>query len=294
VETYELVSDYRHDDKLKESFNQLAIHTFNLDFSDWYKRGYWDEKYIPYSFVHHGKVISNASVYLMSVIIEGQTYRAVQISTVMTDQAYRHKGLATKLIQRIMDQYENDCDMIFLFANESVLNFYPRFGFTRFHESEFSVDINKSTIQMKKDIQLKQLKLEQDLPILEQFADKRQTGSMTLDAEDHGSLLMFYFTLVWPDAIFYIEALDTIVLMNEENETMHVFDIISLQTPNVEEVVASIVKETTEKVIFYFTPDTSIDGLHAVTTPNDEDALFIYTKKDWALGHFMFPITAHC
>ncbi|KPN13088.1 GNAT family acetyltransferase [Bacillus australimaris] len=294
METYELVSDYRHDHKLKESFNQLAINTFDLDFSDWYKRGYWDEKYIPYSFVHHGKVVSNASVYLMSVIIDGQTYRAVQIGTVMTDQAYRHKGLATKLIQHIMDQYENDCDMIFLFANDSVLNFYPRFGFTRYHESEFCLDINKSTIQMKKDVQLKQLTLEQDLPILEQFAEKRQTGSMTLNAEDHGSLLMFYFTLVWPDAIFYIETLDTIVLMNEENETMHVFDMISLQTPNVEEVVASIVKETTEKVIFYFTPDTSIDGLHAVTTPNDEDALFIYTKKDWALGHFMFPITAHC
>lgn len=72
VETYELVNGYRHDDKLKESFNALAINTFDLDFSDWYKRGYWDEKYIPYSFVHHGKVISNASVYLMSLIIDGK------------------------------------------------------------------------------------------------------------------------------------------------------------------------------------------------------------------------------
>ncbi|MHC1990597.1 hypothetical protein ACYF6V_05085 [Bacillus safensis] len=136
--------------------------------------------------------------------------------------------------------------------------------------------------------------MEQDLSLLERFAEKRQTHSMKLDAQHHSSLLMFYFTLVWPDAIFYIEALDTIVLMNEENETMHVFDIISLQTPNVQEVVESIVKETTEKVIFYFTPDTTIEGLHAVTKPNDEDALFIYTKEHWAKGHFMFPITAHC
>ncbi|MFJ5672157.1 hypothetical protein ACIQAS_11005 [Bacillus safensis] len=66
MEAYELVSDYRHDDKLKESFHKLAlcIH-FNLIFSDWCKRGYWDEKYIPYSFIHNGKVISNASVYHM-------------------------------------------------------------------------------------------------------------------------------------------------------------------------------------------------------------------------------------
>ncbi|KEP26398.1 GNAT family N-acetyltransferase [Bacillus zhangzhouensis] len=294
METYELVSDYRDDDKLKESFNALAINTFDLDFRDWYERGYWDEKYIPYSFVHNGKVVSNASVYLMSVIIDGQTYRAVQIGTVMTDQAYRHKGLATKLMQHIMDTYENHCDVMFLFGNETVLNFYPKFGFTRYYESEFSLDISKSTIQMKKDERIKQLTLEHDLPLLEQFAEKRQSYSMKMDAQDHGSLLMFYFTLVWPDAIFYIEALDTIVLMNEENETMHVYDIISLITPNIEEVVASIVKETTEKVIFYFTPDASIEGVHAVTTPNDEDALFILNKDAWLNGHFMFPITAHC
>ncbi|MGE6856890.1 GNAT family N-acetyltransferase [Bacillus sp. FSL K6-2841] len=108
------MSDYRYDNELKESFNQLAIKTFDLDFSDWYKRGYWDEKYIPYSFVHHGKEISNASVYLMSLIIDGETYRAVQIGTVMTDQAYRNKGLATKLMQHIMDTYEHDCGLIFL------------------------------------------------------------------------------------------------------------------------------------------------------------------------------------
>ncbi|MCY7676068.1 hypothetical protein [Bacillus safensis] len=30
METYELVSDYRHDNKLKESFNKLAIHTLSL------------------------------------------------------------------------------------------------------------------------------------------------------------------------------------------------------------------------------------------------------------------------
>lgn len=294
VETYELVSDYRHDDKLKESFNALAINTFDLDFRDWYKKGYWDEKYIPYSFLHKGKVVSNASVYLMSVIIDGKTYRGVQIGTVMTDQDYRRKGLATKLIQHIMDTYKNHCDVMFLFANETVLDFYPKFGFTRYHESEFCLDLAKSSISLKKGVQIKQLTIEQDLPLLEQFAQKRQTSSMTVDAQDHESLLMFYFTLVWPDAIFYIEELDTIVLMNEEDGTMHIFDMISLQASNMQEVIASIVKETTEKVIFYFTPNVSIEGLQAITTPNDEDALFIFTKETWAKGHFMFPITAHC
>ena len=34
--------------------------------------------------------------------------------------------------------------------------------------------------------------------------------------EENESLLMFYFTLVFPHAIYYLEEFDTIVLMEEE------------------------------------------------------------------------------
>ncbi|MFJ5672158.1 hypothetical protein ACIQAS_11010 [Bacillus safensis] len=102
---------------------------------------------------------------------------------------------------------------------------------------------------------------------------------------------MFYFTLVWPDAIFYIEALDTIVLMDEENKAMHVFDTISLQTPDVEEVVKSIVKETTEKVIFSFTPDTTIEGYTRLQRQMTRMRC-LFTQR--SIGKIMFPITAHC
>lgn len=81
VGKYELVSDYRHDVKLKESFNKLAIDTFDLELSDWYERGYWDEKYIPYSFVHNGKVISNASVLMNE---ENETMHVFDIISLQT------------------------------------------------------------------------------------------------------------------------------------------------------------------------------------------------------------------
>ncbi|CUB18821.1 hypothetical protein BN2127_JRS3_01676 [Bacillus safensis] len=42
-------------------------------------------------------------------------------------------------------------------------------------------------------------------------------------------------------------------------------------------------------MIFYFTPDTTIEGLHAITKPNDEDALFIYTKEHWQKTTLCFP-----
>jgi len=291
---YELVSDYRNNESLKESFNALAMKTFELDFRGWYNRGYWNDKYIPYSFVDEGKVISNASVNKMSIIIDGKMYKGIQIGTVMTDENYRNKGLAKQLMQYIMKEYENTYDFMYLFANDTVLDFYPKFGFTRLNESEFSLDLANSSLQMKMDAKVKQLTIENDLALLEKFAKNRHVNSTILDVEHNESLLMFYFTLVFHEAIFYVEDLETIVLMNEEEDTLHIYDIISLNAPNVEAVLASIVKKTTKKVVFYFTPDFTIEGMAATIMPNDDDALFVLTKKSLLEDNFMFPLTSHC
>lgn len=294
MEKYELVSDYRNNESLKESFNALAMKTFELDFRGWYNRGYWNEKYIPYSFVDEGKVISNASVNKMSIIIDGKMYKGIQIGTVMTDENYRNKGLAKQLMQHIMKEYENTYDFMYLFANDTVLDFYPKFGFTRLHESEFSLDLAKSSIQRSIDAKVKQLTIENDLELIEKFAKNRHVNSMILDVENNESLLMFYFTLVFYEAIFYVEDLETIVLMEEEEDTLHIFDIISLNEPDVKAVLASIVNETTKKVIFNFTPGFSIEGMTVTIMPNDDDALFVLTTESLLKGNFMFPLTSHC
>ncbi|MFS0554727.1 GNAT family N-acetyltransferase [Brevibacillus sp. 179-C9.3 HS] len=294
MEKYELVSDYRNNESLKESFNALAMKTFGLDFRDWYNKGYWTDKYIPYSFVDEGKVISNASINKMSIIMNGKRYKGIQIGTVMTDENYRNQGLAKQLMQHIMIEHENTCDFMYLFANDTVLDFYPKFGFTRLNESEFSVDLAKSSIQMNMDAKVKQLTIENDLALLEKYAKNRHVNSMTLDVQHNESLLLFYFTLVFREAIFYVEDLETIVLMEEEEDTLRIIDIISLYAPNMEAVLASIVKEATKKVVFSFTPDFTIEGMTATIMPNDDDALFVLTKKSLLKGNFMFPLTSHC
>ncbi|MGG2055220.1 GNAT family N-acetyltransferase [Lysinibacillus pakistanensis] len=294
MEKYELVSDYRNNESLKESFNALAMKTFKLDFRGWYNKGYWNDTYIPYSFVDQGKIISNASINKMSVIINDKVYKGIQIGTVMTDENYRNQGLAKRLMLYIMKEHENTYDFMYLFANDTVLDFYPKFGFTRLDESEFSLDLAKSFIQMKIDAKVKQLSIDNDLELLEKYAKNRHVNSMILDVEHNESLLMFYFTIVFHETIFFVEDLETIVLMEEEGDTLHIFDIISLNAHNAEAVLASIVKETTKKVVFYFTPGFTIKGMTATIMPNDDDALFVLAKKGLLKGNFMFPLTSHC
>ena len=58
---------------------------------------------------------------------------------------------------------------------------------------------------------------------------------------------MFYFTLIFQHTIYYLEDVAAIVLMEEEEGVLHIFDIISLQAINIEAVLTSIIKDTTQK-----------------------------------------------
>lgn len=104
---------------------------------------------------------------------------------------------------------------------------------------------------------------------------------------------MFYFTIVFHDAIYYLEDLETIVLMEEDGGVINIYDIISIRPFDAETVLASVVKDTTKKVVFYFTPDFTLEGMTTTIMPNEDDALFVLSKKPLLEGNFMFPLTSH-
>jgi len=294
MENYNLISDYRNNKEMRESFNALAIKTFDIDFREWYNKGYWNDKYIPYSFTDEGKVIANASIYKMSVVINGCSYHGIQIGTVMTDRSYHNKGLAKQLMWHVMQTYKNSCDFIYLFANKSVLDFYTKFGFERLNESEYSLILEKSSISRNMNTKLKKLSIEEDLVLLEKYANNRCINSMVLDVKHNEELLMFYFTTVFFESIYYIEDVETIVLMEHEEDTLHVFDVISINQQNIEAIIESIIVESTKKVVFHFTPASTMKGMEVNIMPNDDDALFVFSEIPLLKDHFKFPITSHC
>lgn len=137
---YKLINNYKDNKKYRDSFNKLAESTFDINFEEWYERGFWNDKYICYSYVDKEKVIANVSINKMDLIYQGKDYKALQIGTVMTHPDYRGQGLSKKLLDYVIAKYEHEYDFLYLFANDSVLEFYPKFGFERVEESSFTVD----------------------------------------------------------------------------------------------------------------------------------------------------------
>jgi len=135
--------NYKEDITLRNSFNSLTEKTYGFNFEQWYEDGYWGDKYIPYSLLDGDKVVSNVSVNIMDFLILGEQKRYVQIGTVMTDEDYRGQGLCRALMEIVLKEWENKCDLIYLFANDSVLDFYPKFGFNVCDEYQYSINKTK-------------------------------------------------------------------------------------------------------------------------------------------------------
>ena len=66
---YKYYNNIKDNDILRESFNDLTRKVFGFDFSNWYAKGHWGDKYIQHLLVDgNNKVISNVSVNIMKLI----------------------------------------------------------------------------------------------------------------------------------------------------------------------------------------------------------------------------------
>lgn len=124
-----LISNYMRDDTYRHMLNELTNNTFGFDFESWVTQGYFEGDYIPYSFMNEGRIISNVSVNRMKFMQNGAMKFYIQIGTVMTDESYRKHGLAARLMKHVIEEYEKECDGIYLFGDLGALEFYQKMNF---------------------------------------------------------------------------------------------------------------------------------------------------------------------
>ncbi|MED5017764.1 GNAT family N-acetyltransferase [Paenibacillus chibensis] len=273
--------DYKNNEALRESFFELATNTFGLNFENWYQKGYWSERYIPFSFVEGDQVVANVSVNLLEFIINGEKKQAIQIGTVMTHPEYRKRGLSASLMNKVLEEYENKYDFMYLFANDTVLDFYPKFGFKPVEEHLFSMDFTPSQFE---HTGIRKLNVNQadDLRLIHKFASERMPVSQRFGTDCTQGILMYYCLNVFSDDIYYLENENAIAIYKKENNHMDIFDIISIQEVNIQDILPKLAGIDTENITFHFTPD--YEGIDVKSTIS-HDGLFVRTK-----GENLYPV----
>ncbi|MCD1718695.1 GNAT family N-acetyltransferase [Listeria monocytogenes] len=288
---YEMISDYKDNKMYRDSFNKLAESTFDINFEEWFRSGFWNDKYVCYSYIDNNEVISNVSINKMNLIYQGENYSALQIGTVMTHPNYRGQGLAKNLLNHVIAKYEDQYDFLYLFANDTVLDFYSKFGFERIEESSFTVD---ACNLKKKASKLKKLNPDNktDFQLISRIVSERAPLSNILDVKESEDLLMFYVLIALKNELYYLEELDVIVLMEQEGTDLYVLDILSTKKLDVVEVLSYLSTKKIETIHLLFTPEKSkyIDAAYIIET---EDMLFVRPNVLTSENYFLFPATSH-
>lgn len=143
MEKYKLLIGYQNEEKYRAAFDHLAIKTFNLSFEKWYQAGYWKEKYIPCTLFDGESAIANVSVNIMDFSVMGEQQRYIQLGTIMTDENYRKKNLSRFLMEQVLEEWSTKCQLVYLYANGTVLDFYPKFGFSPVKEYAYFKQVEK-------------------------------------------------------------------------------------------------------------------------------------------------------
>ena len=215
-----ILNGYRHDKALRDSFNALAEQTFGLNFEGWSQNGFWGDNYDPHSIVLDDKVVANVSVNRTDLLVAGKRYQILQLGTVMTDPEYRGRGLSRAIMEAIEPALAS-ADGVYLFGNDGVVDFYPKFGFRPGVEREYWKDVDFRGENTTQQVLM-------DGPAAwDRLAKAMEESGFQEGCRMVGNpeLIFFYVSQFMQEAVYFIPHLDAWVIAEPEEDLLTIHNI---------------------------------------------------------------------
>lgn len=217
-----------------------------FDFQFWYDLNLWDENYESYSAIDNGEIVSNICVFKTQILFNSKQYPALSVGAVATKKEYRGRGLARALMEHIIEKYGNV--PMCLSANESVVNFYPKFGFKRIYDKlpvcEYT--INNGAMPNK---------LSYDDPKVWNYVYNRVNFSQKFDCLNTASINIFH--IYWGylrDCIYELPEINTMVIAKQNGEILKLFGVFSLRDISFSDLARYLPFTNVKKIEFGFMP----------------------------------------
>lgn len=283
---YTLIKNPMDSPAQRAEYNRLAKETFGLDFEGWYSGGYFDGNHIPYTVFDGDTAVANISVNLMDVQYGSTVKRYIQLGTVMTSPVYRGQGLQKIIFDTVINDFSDKCDAVFLFANRTVTDFYPKLGFEKAVEYTFEKNIIPQTAIVKK----LDMTDDTDMAFFRKYYDKGNRFS-DLEVKNGFALEMFYCSGPYSENVFYIEKYDAVVVAETDENSVTCLDIFGGEYCTTEEIMSAFGRE---KLIMGFTPQDKT-GFEIKQLDDEDTVLFVYTGGEniFSGNQLLFPLISH-
>ncbi|KNY27526.1 GNAT family N-acetyltransferase [Pseudobacteroides cellulosolvens] len=253
-----------NDKNYQVMLNKLLKDIF-LDFQFWYDLNMWDDKYESYSIMENGEIVSNISVFKTQVLLNNKQYSALSLGSVATKPECRGKGLSRILMEHILKKYDNM--PMYLWANENVVDFYPKFGFERVKEKlpVYECSINNDITPVK---------LEYSIQKVWDYIYNRKNFSSRLDCLNTQSINVFHVHWGYlKDNIYELPEIDTMVIAEKNGTTLKLIGVFSLGSISFTELMSHFPFSNIEKIEFGFMPYW--DDLDYVMQDYETDPIFV-------------------
>ncbi len=281
-------TEIRDNPALRNSFFSLAQQTFDLDFEPWYQGGGWQDRYLPHALVYDGQVAANVSVNRISFQLGGRRRTYLQLGTVMTHPKYRGMGLSRFLMETVLQTWSDRCDGMYLFANDTVLDFYPKFGFVRAEEAQPFLPATP-----QKPIPLRRLdpgnQADRAL-LLNAYHCSNPFSSFFMEEND--GLLLFYALGPFRDLLYAPLEKNAVAILEEDGDTLFCHELLGQWAGDLEKTLNQLARPHTRRIGLGFTPKDKLPGM---TWQPGEEHLFVLSGKEnpFAGQKLFFPTISH-
>lgn len=284
---YTFVVDALADERTRKSYFQLVQQIFRLDFEPWFLADEWDHRFIPAVLMENDQVVSSVAVCVNDIHYAGQQKRYVQLSTVMTAPDHRNKGLNRYLMEAILNEWQEKCDAIYLSANDTVVDFYPKFGFEVSLEFQYSKPIQSTGGNFRK------LDIENPADwrlILEKYAVGNPFSEITVE---NRSLFVFHCLRGFSKNFYYVEEYDAVAVIKLENDRLICQEVLSDVHFQLDDLLAAMANENTSVAHLGFTPKSK-EGYNCTALIEPDTHLFVLKGKEnmFKDNEVMFPIAS--
>jgi GNAT superfamily N-acetyltransferase len=280
----------RADRAWHEPFFRYVAHVFpSLDFGIWYEQGCWDDDYVCFCLADGGEIVANASLSSMQITIEGEVATGWQLGAVGVVPAYRGRGLMNQLMPRLLASTAEDA-FLFLFANEDVLGFYPKYGFRPVPEAVFGATcmitpsgppLRRLSIERAEDMALVRRLAAETVPVTERFGALR-----------YGETLIWYWANFFRGDFYYAEREQAVVIAEQEGNLLRVCDVLAAaHRPALRTLLPRIARTAVSRLEFAFTPELYFPEASALRATH-ESPLFVRGARKLPTLPFKFPLLA--
>ena len=256
------------------------------NFRRWTERGGWHPSYEVFAIERDGQLLSTAGRERMRLVIDGEEHNGYQLGAVASHADHRNQGLSRRLLTWLLSEDEAPMRPVILFANQRVLDFYPRFGFTRILQRRFA-----STAEIEPAARLAPT-LDLDAPDdRERLADlcrRARAPDTAFSARDYYPTLLWHLTYK-PRPVFRLDEVGAALVASVEADRLVLHDVIATRPFDLRQVLPRVISSRVTTLEFGFGPESWWPSAHPLPADETDSPLFVRCLPPLSTETFRFP-----